>query len=182
MSAATPAGDSSPADDLISLGTIVGTHALRGEVRLHPFNQKSTSIKPRARVVIRRDNEGREVRIESLRSHGRVWIVKLQGTDTIEAAEKLVGSEICLPRSRLPRLRKDEIYHFDLIGMRVVTDTGSDLGVITEVMDGAGADICVVQGESGEVLIPMISDIVRQIDRATRLMTITPIPGLLSDD
>lgn len=170
------------AEELIALGAIVKTHGLRGEVRLRPFNPDSELFTAGRLVRLRRNGVVSERRIRSARRHQQMYLLTFDGIDVIEQAEPLIGSELCVLRSELPETGPDEIYHFELIGMRVVTVDGQDIGSIVEIMDGAGADICVVRGHGHEHLIPMVSQIVREIDREARRVRIDPIPGLLAED
>ena len=65
--------------------------------------------------------------------------------------------------------------------MRVVTEDGEDLGVLTEVLQAGAADVYVAKGERGEALFPAIGDVISEIDIANRKIRIRPTPGLLDD-
>jgi 16S rRNA processing protein RimM len=166
-------------DGLIAVGRIVNTHGLRGELRVKLFNPESTAIHSGSEIVLRRDGNESSHRVETTRPHKRFLLVTLAGCGSIDAAEPLVGTELCVAKSELPPAGPDEIYHFDLVGMQVVTTTGEDLGEVVEVMAIDSNDVCIVRGDEGEHLIPMIADVVREIDREQRRLVIEPLPGLL---
>ncbi|HYD49253.1 MAG TPA: ribosome maturation factor RimM [Terriglobales bacterium] len=168
-------------DDLIALGEIVNTHGLRGELRLRPFNPETVLLVPGRVVQLRRAGAEQAQTIATVRRHRSMFLLTFTGCDSIEQAETLVGSELCVGRQELPAVGENEIYHFELIGMRVVTLAGEDIGSVVEVMDATSADICVVRGARGENLIPMVADIVKEIDRSGRRIVIDPIPGLLEE-
>jgi 16S rRNA processing protein RimM len=165
--------------ELIAVGRVVTTHGLRGELRLQLFNSDSTSIQPGAHVVLRRNGDETRHQIVSVRPHKRVQLVIFEGCDSIEQAETLVGAEVCVSKDDLPPAGPDEIYHFELVGMNVVTTAGELLGTVAEVLTAGSNDVCVVRTGAREYLIPMIADVIKQMDRPGRRLVIEPLPGLL---
>lgn len=165
--------------DSIAVGRVVTTHGLRGELRVQLFNPDSTSIQAGGEITLRREHHESRHRVLSIRPHKRVLLVILEGCGSIEDAEALVGSEVRVSKNALPPAGPDEIYHFELIGMRVVTTGGEELGTVAEVMAPGSNDICVVRAGTREYLIPMIADVVKEVDRNARKLVIEPLPGLL---
>ncbi len=106
-------------------------------------------------------------------------ILKLNTIDCAEDAQQLQGKSIDIPQSQLHPLPEDHYYHFQLIGLKVVTTGGEPLGEIKEILAGKGNDTYVVQGTEGEILIPAIEDVVRSVDLQRGFMEIEPIAGLL---
>ena len=165
--------------DLLAVGRIVTTHGLNGELRVQLFNPDSTLIQPGAEIVLRRDGGDSPRRIATVRPHKRVLLVTLTDCDSIEAAEALVGAEVCISKEDLPEIGPDEVYHYELVGMTVVTTNGEVLGAVAEVLSAGSSDICVVRQGTREYLIPMIADVIKEIDRPGRRLVIEPLPGLL---
>lgn len=164
---------------LIALGEIVNTHATHGELRVRLFNPGSTILTHGADVVLRRDGELQRRRITALRPHKHLLLLTLEGCDSMNAAEALIGYEICVREDELPPAGPDEVYHYQLIGMSVITTGGTHIGVIAEVIPVGSSDVCVVRGAAGEHLIPLIADVVREVDHAGKRLVIDPMPGLL---
>jgi 16S rRNA processing protein RimM len=79
-------------------------------------------------------------------------------------------------------LEADAYYHHQLVGLAVVLPDGSAVGDVTEVLETGSADVLVVQGPQGEVLLPMIGAVIASVDLAAGRLLITPIPGLLEAD
>lgn len=163
----------------IAIAKIVNTHGLRGELRVHSYNPDSELLVRGVELDIGSAGAPEVRRVAAARRHGRVFLLTFAGCDSIAEAEKLVGREIWVQRDQLPATGPSEIYHFELIGMRVITTAGEDLGVIDEVISAGSNDVCVVHGPRGEHLIPFIDDVVKEIDKAGGRLTIEPIPGLL---
>ena len=107
--------------------------------------------------------------------------LKLSGIDDREAAAALRGEYILLTEAELGSPGEDRYYRFQLIGLRVVSTTGEDIGEIAEVFATASNDIFVVKGPRGESLIPAVDDVVQEIDLDSGKVTIEVIPGLLGD-
>jgi 16S rRNA processing protein RimM len=167
------------AEPLIPLGQIVNTHATRGEIRVRLYNPSSSTLQQGSRVVLRRGTECVERVITGLRPHRQLLLLTLDGCDSMTAAETLIGYEICVGAAALPPTAAGEIYYHELMGMTVVTVLGAELGVVAEMMTTASSDICVVRAGRQEYLIPLVDDVVKQIDRDTRRIVIEPLPGLL---
>ena len=75
--------------------------------------------------------------------------------------------------------QEDQYYHHQIIGLRVITTGGEEIGTITDILTGKSNDNYIVKGPAGEVLIPAIEDVVRSIDLTEGTITIEPIDGLL---
>ena len=165
-------------DTLIPLGQFVNTHATRGELRLRLYNPLSTALAPGSTVVLRRRDEQQNRCITAARVHKQFLLVTLDGCDSMTAAEMLVGYEVCVREQDLPPLAANQVYHYQLVGMAVVTTGGVELGAVAEVMTTKGNDLCVVRGGTKEYLIPLIGEIVKHIDPENRRMLIDPLPGL----
>ena len=169
------------AETLIALGKLVNVHATRGELRMWPFNPDTNAVRAGSVVVVRRGTVAQQRRVRSVRRHRRFMLLTLEDCDSIAAAEALVGAEVCVPERDLPSAGPDEIYHYQLVGMAVVTTTGTPLGTVADVFDTPSNTVCVVRGVHKEYLVPLIADVVRTIERHTRQLVIEPLPGLLDD-
>jgi 16S rRNA processing protein RimM len=164
---------------VIPLGRLVNVHATRGELRMLPFNPHSTTLSAGAAVVLRRGDDRQRRHINAIRPHKRFLLLTLEGCASMAAAEALVGYEVCVAEDDLPPAGPGEIYHYQLLGMTVVTTTGAELGVVGEVFATAGHDVCVVRSPGAEHLIPLTTNIVKEVDRERLRLVIDPLPGLL---
>ena len=106
-------------------------------------------------------------------------ILKFDAIDCADDAQKLRGKSIDILQSQINTLPEDHYYHFQIIGLNVVTTSGESLGKIKEILPGESNDTYVVQSTAGEILIPDIEDVVKSVDLEQRLMQIEPIVGLL---
>ncbi|MFQ5666859.1 MAG: ribosome maturation factor RimM [Candidatus Binatia bacterium] len=167
------------AQRIIALGQLVGVHGTRGELRLRPFNPDSTTLSRSTMVVLRHGHHQQQRQVLALRPHKQGLLLTLAGCESRTAAQALVGHEVCIPEKDLPPTGPNEVYHYQLLGMTVVTTAGTELGSVAGVLVTGSNDVCVVRAHGHEQLIPLIADVVKQVDREQRRLVIDPLPGLL---
>lgn len=165
------------------IGRIGKAHGLRGEVTV---GVRTDDPEERFAVgsVLRTDPAERgPLTVSGLRFvSGQKLVLAFDGVGDRSAAEQLRGTMLVIDSDELPELDDDdEFYDHEIEGMTVRTEDGTDVGVVVQVVHGAGGDTLAVRaaGSRREVLIPFVRSIVPTIDRATRSMTITPPEGLL---
>jgi len=170
----------------VTVGVIVNTHGLKGEVRV-----LSRTERPDLRFVansvlkLRRPGEEptKDLRIVEARRNKQFWLLKFADVPSIEEAEKLKGQELCIAVEELPELAAGGYYIYQLVGLQVVADTGETLGTLKEVLTPGANDVYVVQrGGEKDVLIPAIKDCILDVNLAEGRMTVHLLPGLLEDD
>jgi 16S rRNA processing protein RimM len=105
--------------------------------------------------------------------------MELEGVTTCEAAEALRGSTVFVAEEELPPAGVDEFYNFRAIGCDVITTEGRRLGTVAEIFETGANDVLVVRDGATEVLIPVIADVVKNLDFADRRILIEAVPGLL---
>ena len=103
----------------------------------------------------------------------------MHGIDTHAQAETLRDLLLEIPQSELTPLPEGVYYRFQLVGLTVWTTGGERLGCITGVLNAPGNDNYVVAGPEGEILIPAIEDVVKEVDLNGGRVTIEPLAGLL---
>lgn len=167
-------------DLLIPVGKIIGTHGVKGLLKVHSFSGNVESIQAAGKVSLRSiDGKLREYAVKSIAAHSDKFLVALDKFDNIDQVLELVGSELCLLRSQLPEPEEDEYYWCDLIGLAVETSEGESLGKIAEIFETGSSDIYVVRGGKREYLIPAIGDVIKSVDLKGGKVVITPLDGLL---
>jgi 16S rRNA processing protein RimM len=168
---------------LVELGPIVNRHGIRGEVRMLPHNPDSTTAATAARVVLLGPGGQREVlTVRSARRHKRFILLHFVGIESADAAEALVGRVVAVPRAALPAAAPGSVYHADLLGCVVWTTRGERLGTVREMMVTGSNDVCVVRDGRREVLVPLVADVISELDVSGGRLVVRPLPGLLDDD
>jgi 16S rRNA processing protein RimM len=164
-------------DDLLVVGKVVGLHGVKGEIKVLPYSDYNEE----AWRVLSISTGDKENPYEVLhgRLHKRVVLLHLAGINSREDAEPLVGGEISVRRELLEELPEGEYYWFELTGMEVETDDGRFLGRIDHIFSTGGNDVFEIHGPLGEVLIPVIKDVVVNVDRERKRVTVHLLEGLL---
>jgi 16S rRNA processing protein RimM len=167
-------------EELIPVGKIIGTHGIKGQLKLHSYSGNAESLGA-ARSITLKSATGtlQEFTVNGFKANSGRFIISLKGFDDINLVQPLLGNEVCLKRGQLPGLEDDEYYWSDLIGLKVLTDDGIQLGTIRDIFETGSSDIYVVQGENREYLIPAIGDVVKEVDLPGGKIVITPMDGLL---
>lgn len=167
-------------EELIPVGKIIGTHGIKGQMKLHSYSGNADSLSAARSVTLKSaDGTLRELTITSFKANSGRFILGLQGFDDINLVQPLLGNEIYLKRGQLPRLEEDEYYWSDLIGLQVFTDEGTLLGTVADIFETGSSDIYVVRDGEREYLIPAIADVIKTVDPTGGRIVITPLDGLL---
>ncbi len=168
--------------NLIAVGRIIGTHGIRGQLRLHSYSGNLESLKTAEQALLTgSDGNCCAVMIKNAALHSGKILLTLDGYDNINLVSHLIGTELLLPRTQLPEPAVDEYYWQDLIGLIVVTDSGEELGTLTDIMETGANDVYLVHNhQTGrEYLLPAIASVISNVDLQARQMIITPLEGLL---
>jgi len=168
---------------LIHIGRIIGLHGLRGALRYRPDYPESESIGAVERIFLADGDEGidaREYRIIESAPHTRGTArLMLDGISDVDLAEPLNGKHVFAAEDDLPPPAANEFYHRDVIGCEVFLTDGTRIGAIEDIIATGANDVFVVRGGGKEVLVPVIEDVVKEIDVASKRVVIEAIPGLL---
>ena len=166
---------------LISFGKISKVHGLSGEVNIVPYSRQLDNISTLERIFITKSPGGSPVELKIIKSRLKknTAVLKLEGINTIEDAEKLVGKVIHVEKSDLNELGEDEYYWFDLIGLKTYTESGEYIGKVNDLIDRSLQSLLIVANEDKEYLIPLTEPIVKKVDIKQSKIIINPIDGLL---
>jgi 16S rRNA processing protein RimM len=163
----------------LSIGQIVGASGLRGEVRLRIWTHFPERIPHLGEVYV--EGESAPRRLLGARVQGRIAVLKLEGIETREQAERLRGRVLRIDLAQAAPLAEDEYYHFQVLGLAVVDESGRPLGELVEILETGANDVYIVRGENGEILLPALRSVVLNIDLDRGVMTVRP-PQYYGDD
>jgi 16S rRNA processing protein RimM len=175
MSGETGSSDPTPAAYL-TVGTVGRAVGLRGEVEVSIETDNPDRFVSGSIVLLRRGL--RSLTISGARRHGNRMIVSFAEVGDRAQAEDLKGVELVIAADDARALEADEFWDHDLVGCTVVTSQGEEIGRVTDVLHNPANDVLVVEGTAAERLIPLISSVVRSVEKG-RKITIDPTPGLL---
>ncbi|WP_028611063.1 ribosome maturation factor RimM [Paenibacillus harenae] len=168
-----------------TVGKVVNTHGLRGELKvLSQTDFADIRFAPGSKLLMLNEESGAslEVKVISSRAHKNVYIVKLEGFHDINLVEKYKGWVLKVSESDLIELDDGEYYYHEIIGCRVVTEEGEELGVISEILSPGANDVWVVdrpKGAGKPILIPVIDDVLINVDKQEKVVTVRLMEGLV---
>ncbi len=169
--------------EYLEIGQIVGTHGVRGEMRLNPWCDGPAFVKQFRTLY--GDAQGREsVNVLSCRPHGNIVLLQIEGVTTVEQAQALRGKVLYMKRSDA-HLPEGKWFVAELIGCRCVDadDNAKEYGTVTDVASGTANDVWTVRTpDKGDVLIPAIKDVVVRCDVAQNVVYLRPLRGLFDED
>lgn len=147
-------------DKPVTLAAITGAHGVTGEVRLKLFGEGVEALR-RYRAF----NDS-TLTLKKLRDDGKGGaIARFEEVPDRNAAEKLRGTALTVPRSAMPALEEGEYYHADLIGLRAVSTAGEDLGECMAVENFGAGDVLEIQRPDGKrFMVPMTEAAVPEWD------------------
>ena len=141
---------------------------MQGWVKVHSYTRPLDNILKYKQWSL----DGDLRKVTEGRNHAGGMVAKLEGTDDRDAALALMGKNISVLRSALPKPKKGEVYWTDLMGCTVVSSSGAVFGVIAEVTSNGAQDVMLVKGDI-ERLIPWVSgQIVQSVDLKTRQVVV----------
>jgi len=171
------------ADKWLTIGKIINTHGIRGELKVWPHTDfPEVRFKAGSRLMLQPPDGGEPfgVEVQDARPHKNVYLVKLKGFDNINQVEKYKGGSLVVPDDDRVPLAEGEYYIRDIVGCSVVTEDGRELGTITDVLQPSANDVWVVRLPAGrELLIPVIDDVVLDVDVARRTVKVRLLEGML---
>lgn len=166
--------------EYLEVGQIVNTNGLKGLLKINPFTDDITRFERLKTIFIEHKKELLEFEIESVRYQKKQVLLKLKGIDTIEEAEKYREDYLKINRNKEEKLPEDTYYIVDLIGLDIYTEGGELLGKLDDVFSTGSNDVYVVKnGEGKQILLPAISDVIKNIDLEQKKIVVNLIEGLL---
>ena len=166
--------------EYFEIGQIVNTFGIKGMVKVKPFTDDINKFDKFKKIYIKKENTKKEYQIEEVKYHKQMVLMKLKGINTPEEADLLRGSYLIINREDEEPLEEGEYYIVDLLGAEVYTDEDVLLGKLEDIYNTGSNDIYVVKDELGkQVLLPAISDVIKNIDIKNKKITVHIVSGLM---
>lgn len=166
-------------EDLLQIGVITTTHGVRGEVKVFPTTDDPMRFKKLKQVILDTGKEQIELEVAGARFFKNLVILKFKGIDNINDVEQYRQKSLYVTIENAVPLGENEYFIADLIGLKVVSDEGEELGTLSDVLQTGANDVYVVSKENTpDLLIPAIRDCIRQVDIESGTMQVHLLAGL----
>jgi 16S rRNA processing protein RimM len=151
---------------MVTIGRIVRPQGRKGEVVVEPLSDRPDRFPSLRRAFVAGEaGAARPVQVREAWPHKGRFVLKLEGVDSIDEAERYRGLDLRIPEEELSVLPAGSYYHHQLRGLRVEEAGGREVGRVADVMETGGeAAVLVVRGPNGETLIPLADAFVRAVD------------------
>lgn len=164
----------------LEVGQIVNTFGIKGEVKVTPFTDNINRFDDLKKVYVKTKKEDKLYKVENVRYHKNMVLLKLEGIDNPEQAELLKNAFLEIDREDAVPLKEGQFFIADLIGLEVYTDEGKLLGKVDDIYNTGANDIYVVKDELGkQILLPGIKEVIKQVDLESEKIIVHLIPGLI---
>lgn len=156
--------------DEITIGQIINTHGVKGEIKVHPLTDDIKRFKKLKYVLL----DGEERKVIWVKLQNDKAILKLEGIENMDEAEKLKSKYIKVRRKDAAKLPEGRYFVVDIIGCKVTDTNGKYVGEVKEVIFTGSNDVYWVKGEK-DVLVPVIESVVKEIDVENASIIIEPV-------
>ncbi len=165
----------------LETGKIVGTHGVKGMVRVQPWCDSAEFLK-QFKHFYTDEGGGNRLDVTTVQPHGNVVLMAIKGVDSIEKAEALRNKVIYINRKDV-KLPKDRYFIDDLIGCTVTdADTNKDLGILSDVSSTGANDVWHIKSDDKEYLVPAIDEVIVSVDTENESVKIRPLKGIFDDE
>jgi 16S rRNA processing protein RimM len=165
----------------IEAGQVVGTHGIKGEMRVNPWCDSAEFLSKFKKLYLN-ENGTEYLSVIHSRPHGNVCLVKAKEVDTIEQAEKYRSKILYIDRADC-KLEKGQYFISDILGAKVFNEeTLEFLGNVSNVSPTGANDVWHIKNNGNEYLIPNIPEFVKSVDIEKGKILILPIKGMFEDE
>ncbi len=166
--------------EFLEIGKFVGTHGVRGMVRIQPWSDDGEFLTQFKNFYL--DNGKTKISMSKITPHGNVVIAAVKGVDSIEQAEKLRGQVLFIKRDDA-KLPEGRYFVSEIIGSQVFdADSGDLLGTLTDVSPTGANDVWHIKNAEREYLVPAIPDVIVDVDINNDKIQIRPLKGIFDDE
>lgn len=167
-------------EDLLKVGVISSTHGIAGEVKVFPTTDDINRFDFLKDVILDTGRERLELEVAGVKYFKNMVILKFKGMNSINDVEKYRGCSLLVTRENAVELEEDEYFVCDLIGLKVITDEGEELGELVDVLQTGANDVYVTRMAGGrEILLPAIAECVQKVNLKENTMTVHVMDGLM---
>ena len=166
------------------VGKIGAPHGIKGWVRINSYTDESDGIFDFSPWLLTVQGQLKEYKVADWKHQNKSFIAKLEGVENRTDVELLKNAEISIYEQQLPELEGDDFYWRDLVGLKVVTESGYDLGKVEQLFETGANDVLLVKANVKDAfgakqrMIPYLYDqVIKQVDLDAKVITVDWDPG-----
>ena len=165
---------------MLLVGKVIRPHGVGGLLRILSYARSEQTFLLSGMVSLKLDSgETREHRVLSIVPHKNYYLMRLEGLGSVETADRYKGADLFVRKDAVGDTDEGEYFWHEIIGLKVYVETGRFIGTVRHILSTGSNDIYVVQEGEGEVLVPAIHEVVKEIDLDKKQMIVSEMEGLL---
>ncbi len=162
----------------LAIGKLRRPHGVHGEIIMDILTDFPERLRRGSRLFIGETHQ--EIRLQSARPNGTTLLVSFAEYTTPETVGVFRNQTVFVPTAELPPLPEGEYYHHQILGLRVISDEGQEVGSVSEILETGANDVFVVRPPVGpEILIPDIDPVILQVNLEKGELLVHLLPGLI---
>ncbi|MBO8158650.1 ribosome maturation factor RimM [Thermosyntropha sp.] len=167
-------------EEMVAIGRIVGTFGFKGTLKIAPLTDFPERFKKLKKVRLCGSKINMEFEVEEAREHNNLYLLKFKGIESKEEAAKYKNAFLMIDESEVYPLPEGYYYHFQLKGLEVYDEEKGFLGELTDILETGANDVYVVVSEQyGEILLPAIKEVIKEVDLKNNKMEVKLLPGII---
>ena len=164
--------------EFLAIGKLRKPHGVRGELLMEVLTDFPERIKPGLTVYVGEAYD--PIRVRGRRNHAKGILIAFDDYHNPEDTGVFRNQLVYVRTDEIPPLPDGEYYQYQLLGLRVVSDQGQELGILTDILETGANDVYIVRPQAGdEILIPAIESVIRAIDLENEEMVVHLLDGLI---
>ena len=163
----------------LKIGKIVGTHALKGELKIRSFSDFNDQRFVVGHKLYLNDLVDSFI-IKTVRVHKGNYLISFEGMQDINLVEKYVGFNVYGLKADI-ELDNDEYFYDDLIGCKIINDN-QEIGKVVSVYFNGAHDVLTVQTEKKKIAIPYVDAFIEDEDIENKQIFVHLIKGMYDED
>lgn len=167
-------------EDLFTVGVVTSTHGVKGEVKVFPTTDDPRRFK-KCKELLLNDKSGiKTLKVQGVKFFKQFVILKFEGIDTMDDAMLLKQKDLMVTRSNAVKCNKDEFFIADLIGLKVIDENDTEIGLVNDVIQTGANDVYeIIKEDKSTFLIPAIKECILDVDLSLGIMKIHVMDGLM---
>lgn len=163
------------------VGKLRRPHGVSGELLMEPYTDFPERLQAGVSVYVGETHQ--PLTIHSCRASGSMLLIRFSEYQTPEETGFLRHALVYVRTDDRPPLPEGEYYHHQILGLRVMSEDGRFLGVVSEILSNPANDVYIVKAETGrDILLPAINSVIRVVDLSRSEMLVHLLPGLLPEE
>ena len=159
----------------INIGKVVTTHGVRGDVKVYPHTNVEDMFNKLKKIYIGEE----EYKISSVKYAKGCPVLNIDGLNTVEEGQKLVGRQVYADEKNLPKLEEDNYYLKDIIGCTALDEQENIIGKITDVIFTGANDVYeITVGDGRKILVPAVKEFILNVDIVEKKIKVKLIEGM----